>query len=124
MQRKDGDWEGKDLIVKGLNGKGQGAASKRLQLDNDYEKLKKEGKLDSVSIFGGASLPWTNAQASKIGKESDPRKNQPVGVAGKKLSDQEMRILKANLAKVTDSTKNKKVLAAPEEKKKGLFGLW
>ena len=28
---------------------------------------------DSVSIFGGANLPWTNADAQKISKENDPR---------------------------------------------------
>jgi hypothetical protein len=45
MQRKNGDWEGSDLADKGLAGKGQGAASKRLKLDNIYDKAKKEGKL-------------------------------------------------------------------------------
>ena len=45
MQRKNGDWEGADLESKGLQGKGQGAASKRLRVDDMYEKAKKEGKL-------------------------------------------------------------------------------
>lgn len=45
MQRKDGDWEGQDLQNIGLQGKGQGAASRRLALDDMYEKAKKEGKL-------------------------------------------------------------------------------
>lgn len=120
MQRKDGDWEGKDLAKKGLEGKGQGTAYKRLELDGFYEKAKKDGKLDSVSIFGGASLPWTNEAASKVGKENDPSKMKGQrGVAGKKLSDKEMRILKANLAKVQDSSKEPKV-----EKPKKKFGIF
>lgn len=45
MQRKNGDWEGSDLSSRGLQGKGQGGASKRLELDDIYEKAKKEGKL-------------------------------------------------------------------------------
>jgi hypothetical protein len=45
MQRRGGDWEGKDLEVKGLKGFGQGEPSKRLVLDDVYEKAKKEGKL-------------------------------------------------------------------------------
>ncbi len=45
MQRKNGDWEGSDLSSRGLQGKGQGGASKRLELDDVYEKAKKEGKL-------------------------------------------------------------------------------
>jgi hypothetical protein len=47
-------------------GRGQGTGSKRLELDDIYEKAKKEGKLDSVSIFGGASLPWTSKQANAL----------------------------------------------------------
>ena len=47
-------------------GRGQGTGSKRLELDDVYEKAKKEGKLDSVSIFGGASLPWTSKQANAL----------------------------------------------------------
>jgi hypothetical protein len=128
MQRKDGDWEGKDLTSKGLTGKGQGSASKRLALDDDYEKKKKEGKLNDAGFFGGVQLPWTNSQAAKIGTVNDPRKGQVVGVAGKKLTDKEMRMLKANLAKVTDSSKDPRKLAkaaadaAPKEKK--FFGLF
>lgn len=45
MQRKNGDWEAKDLMDKGLQGRGQGAASRRLAVDDIYEKAKKEGKL-------------------------------------------------------------------------------
>lgn len=45
MQRKGGDWEGSDLKSKGLQGKGQGTASNRLDLDDLYEVAKKEGKL-------------------------------------------------------------------------------
>jgi hypothetical protein len=45
MQRKNGDWEGKDLKQLGLVGKGQGTASKRVNLDNLYDDAAKEGKL-------------------------------------------------------------------------------
>eukprot|EP00601_Ochromonadales_sp_CCMP2298_P007001 CAMPEP_0173202746 /NCGR_PEP_ID=MMETSP1141-20130122/19139_1 /TAXON_ID=483371 /ORGANISM="non described non described, Strain CCMP2298" /LENGTH=191 /DNA_ID=CAMNT_0014128135 /DNA_START=65 /DNA_END=640 /DNA_ORIENTATION=- len=122
MQRKNGDWEGNDLVTKGLAGKGQGSASKRLQLDNVYEKAKAEGKLDSPSIFGGMSLPWTNAQADKLNnsKEKDSKK-QPAALASKKLSEAELKRLKANLFKPI-KTEPKLVSEAP--KKKGFFGLF
>jgi hypothetical protein len=45
MQRKNGDWEGSDLQSKGLQGKGQGSASQRLNIDDIYEKAMKAGKL-------------------------------------------------------------------------------
>ncbi len=45
MQRKDGDWEGKDLSSKGLAGKGQGVSAERLSIDDLYEIRKREGKL-------------------------------------------------------------------------------
>lgn len=45
MQRRGGDWEGKDLEQLGLQGKGQGSAYQRLAIDTVYEKAKKEGKL-------------------------------------------------------------------------------
>ena len=93
MQRRGGSWEGKDLDKLGLKGRGQGKAQKRLELDDFYEKAKKEGmyaskkkkkilhvfsvnqviftlvfagRLDSASIFGGANLPWTAKEANKL----------------------------------------------------------
>lgn len=45
MQRKNGDWEGKDLKGLGLQGKGQGTASKRVNLDNLYDDAASQGKL-------------------------------------------------------------------------------
>lgn len=45
MQRKNGDWEGKDLNKLGLSGAGQGAAAKRLEVDNIYDGYKAAGKL-------------------------------------------------------------------------------
>lgn len=56
MQRKDGDWEGKDLIRRGMMGIGQGVASKKQKLDEEYEEKKAAGKLNSISIFGGGEL--------------------------------------------------------------------
>lgn len=123
MQRKNGDWEGSDLSAKGLVGKGQGVASKRLKFDDMYEKAKKAGKMDSVSIFGGASLPWTNAAATKMEKENDPSKALRAK-ATKKLSEQEMKRLKANLVKVSVSEKADKKAKEEAAPKKGLFGLF
>jgi hypothetical protein len=34
--------------------------------------MKKEGKLDSSSIFGGANLPWTSKQAAALNNKSKP----------------------------------------------------
>lgn len=128
MQRKGGDWEGKDLSQLGLEGKGQGTASKRVDLDNIYEKAKAEGKLDSVSIFGGAKLPWTIQNT----KSEDPTKVKP-GAAAKstvQLSESEKAKLKANLAKVSFSNSAKPTAPSSddavktEEPKKKLFGLF
>jgi hypothetical protein len=126
MQRKDGDWEGKDLIKRGLNGQGQGKAEKKLKLDEVYEDAKKAGKLNSISIFGGASLPWTNQQTEDMGKENAKALQQARGVAGKKLSPQEMARLKANLVKPIITPPKSKSSVAVEEapKKKSFFGLF
>lgn len=71
-------------------------------------------------------LPWTSAQADKIGNSgpSKPMKGEKA-VAGKKLSEEEMKRLKATLFKPVDSKVSKKedVKSAPE-KKKGFFGLF
>jgi hypothetical protein len=45
MQRKDGDWEGKDLAKLGLKGKGQGEARQRLKIDDVYDDAAAAGKL-------------------------------------------------------------------------------
>ena len=45
MQRKNGDWEGNDLKQLGLQGKGQGSASKRVKLDDLYDDAASQGKL-------------------------------------------------------------------------------
>ena len=77
---------------------------------------------DSVSIFGGAKLPWTNSDAAKISSQVRPNE---VAVSAKKLSPEEMERLKRNLVKPIVS---KKADTAPAEaapaKKKGLFGLF
>lgn len=63
MQRKNGDWEGSDLKMKGLTGRKQGQAFQRLPTDNMYDDMKAKGLLNSVSIFSsilgaGDKLPW------------------------------------------------------------------
>jgi len=134
MQRRGGDWEGKDLEGKGLQGTGQGKAYNKLKLDDVYEKAKAEGKMDSISIFGGMPLPWTNEAVSKISNNgpTTPKKGEKA-TAGKKLSEEEMKRLKATLFKpVTKNgngpNNNSKVAAAAPtaeaEKKKGFFGLF
>lgn len=45
MQRRGGDWEGKDLENIGLKGKGQGKPYDRVDVDEIYEKAKAAGKL-------------------------------------------------------------------------------
>lgn len=130
MQRKGGDWEGKDLEKKGIFGTGQGAPSKRLAVDDIYEKAKKAGKLDSASIFGGMPLPWTGDAAKKLDnslkKEDDP-KFVKRGVAGRQLSPEEKERLKKNLFKPIVTKKEQDAIDAKQasddkKKKKGLFG--
>jgi len=57
MMRRGGSWDGADIKGKGV---GQGKAFQRTKTDEEYEKKRKQGMLDSVSIFGGQSLPWSN----------------------------------------------------------------
>ena len=119
MQRRGGDWEGADLTDRGLKGFGQGQAYQRLDLDDMYETAMKAGKLNSVSIFGGASLPWTNNDAAKMDNSKDKPLKFERGVAGKQLSPKELAALKANLVKP--------IITEPKTeapKKKGLFGLF
>ena len=110
----------------GKKGVGQGVASQKLKIDEVYEIAKKEGRLDSASIFGGANLPWTNKQ---LDEQFNPKvKPGAPALASKKLSPEEVERLKANLAKV--SRKNEKdkakeatpAAASPAPKK--LFGLF
>ena len=70
MQRRGGSFDGSDIKGKG---RGQGRAGKRNSSDDKYDKLKEQGKLDSVSIFGGVSLPWTNQATNSLGK---PQKSE------------------------------------------------
>ena len=119
MQRRGGDWEGKDLNERGLKGFGQGEAYERSDIDEMYERAQKAGMLNSVSIFGGASLPWTNEDADKMNNSKEKPLKFERGVAGKKLSPEELADLKAKLVKpiVSESKEDK-------PKKKGFFGLF
>mmetsp|Transcript_31644 Transcript_31644/g.32236 ORF Transcript_31644/g.32236 Transcript_31644/m.32236 type:complete len:227 (+) Transcript_31644:70-750(+) len=123
MQRKDGDWEGKDLEKLELKARGQGVSSKRNQLDDVYEKAKADGKLDSMSIFGGKPLPWT---IKKEKPDEGPNVKGSVAKSSVKLSKEEMERLKANLAKVSKSktSTNAGGSSDPAPKKKGLFGMF
>lgn len=124
MQRKNGDWEGKDLAAKNLKGAGQGQAYERLKVDDIYEDDVKAGKKNSISIFGGIPLPWTSEATNKIGKftpEELQQRNQR-GTAGKKLSPQEMERLKKSLVKPVVTKKTDTVVAAePPKKRFGFF---
>eukprot|EP00596_Hydrurales_sp_CCMP1899_P007241 CAMPEP_0119038006 /NCGR_PEP_ID=MMETSP1177-20130426/6655_1 /TAXON_ID=2985 /ORGANISM="Ochromonas sp, Strain CCMP1899" /LENGTH=191 /DNA_ID=CAMNT_0007000003 /DNA_START=132 /DNA_END=707 /DNA_ORIENTATION=- len=124
MQRKDGDWEGKDLGKRGLSGFGQGMAEKKLKLDEVYEDAAAAGKLNSVSIFGGLSLPWTNQQTEDMNKTVSKDMKQARGVAKKALSPKELAKLKSSLAKPVFSPKKGDPVAAAPAPKKKLFGLF
>ena len=125
MQRKDGDWEGNDLKKMGLKGYGQGAAEKKLKLDEIYEVAKAAGKLNSASIFGGIALPWTNKAVDDMSKNVGKEMKQNRGVAGKKLTDKELAALKKNLVKpiVTPKKGAVAVIDEPAPRKK-MFGLF
>ena len=109
-----------------MNGFGQGQAYQRLDLDDMYEKAQKAGMLNSVSIFGGGSLPWTN-QATNEQNNSKQKVATPAGkkekaqpaLAAKKLSPQEMAALKSKLFKPIVTPKE-----VEKPKKKGLFGMF
>ena len=127
MQRKNGDWEGNDLKERKLFGKGQGLAGVRMKIDNIYDKAKAEGKLNSVSILGGASLPWTQKDVNSMSTGSfNPEGKQGArGVAGKKLSPEEMAALKSKLVKpIVSSKKSSEAAPAPAGAGKKLFGLF
>jgi len=131
MQRKSGDWEGKDLSKLGLEGRDQGEPAKRVMIDNLYDDYEDQGKLKSFSFFGGAPLPWTSEAAAKLSnkaKESSVVKTGEQGVAGKKLSPEKMEKLKSTLAKPVISSKSVSapVVEAPKpaEGKKKLFGMF
>ena len=124
MQRKNGDWEGKDLAAKGIKGAGQGQAYQKLKVDEIYEDDVKAGKKNSISIFGGAPLPWTISDTNKIGKLSPEELQKRVqrGTAGKKLSPQEMERLKKSLVKPVITKKESAVTEeAPPKKRFGFF---
>jgi hypothetical protein len=48
-----------------------------------YEEAAAAGKLNSVSIFGGLSLPWTNQQTEDMNKKVSKDMKQARGVAKK-----------------------------------------
>lgn len=128
MQRRGGDWEGTDLKQKGLQGSDQGTPYERSATDDRYDVYKKKGLLDSVSIFGkGAPLPWTSEAANAISKNTfNPDGKQGVrGVAGRKLSPEELEKLKKQLVKPIVSKKAEPtpqtVPAEPPKKRFGLF---
>lgn len=129
MQRKDGDWEGNDLKKKGLMGKGQGAASKRLDIDNIYDDFEKAGKLNSASFFGsGAGLPWAGfkPENTKGAFNPDAKLYANRGVAAGQRTPEELARLKAQLVKpiVTKKAEPAQAAAPTSEKKKGFFGLF
>ena len=109
---------------RGLMGFGQGQAYQRLDLDDMYEKAQKAGMLNSVSIFGGGSLPWTNEATNKQNnskqKEAPAKKEKAApALAAKKVSPQELERMKANLYKPVVTVKE-----TEKPKKKGLFGMF
>jgi hypothetical protein len=132
MQRKDGDWEGNDLQKKGLKARGQGIAGIRNSLDNFNDKETKAGKRNSISIFGGAPLPWTTKATNEISKKEfnpDAVRKGAKATAGGKRSDAEIAAMKSKLAKVSTKQSLKKAAVSsatteeepPKKKRFGLF---
>ena len=80
---------------------------------------------NSISIFGGLPLPWTNEATAAI-KKFDPEGKQGArGVAGKKLSPEELEKLKSRLVKPIVTKKDAPATpAAAPPAKKGFFGLF
>eukprot|EP01031_Cornospumella_fuschlensis_P040290 gene40290-49090_t len=80
MQRVGGTADGTDLKAKGLSGKGQAKEAPKLQVDEKYEKLEKEGKLRSAPF----TIPWTASEAAKLSakaaeEKKKERSGQPAG---------------------------------------------
>ena len=65
MQRSGGRADGDDLKKKGLFGRGQAKAEKRLDVDDKYDELEKKGALKSTTF----EMPWSNAATKKLAKE-------------------------------------------------------
>lgn len=105
MQRRGGAADGSDLKKQGLKGRGQGAPSKRLSVDDKYEDLEKQGKLRSSPF----SLPWTNDAAQNYKPPLQVAQKSPQGAK-------------------TDSSSSKKASPPPNPTtsvpKKGFFGLF
>jgi len=111
MQRFGGSADGADLKAKGIVGKGQAAASKRLSVDDKYDQLEKEGKLKSTTFV----MPWTQTDVSKIDADK---------IAARKKEIEEAKKKNAAGIKPKPGQKVAAVAATPEAPKKKLFGLF
>jgi len=82
---------------------------------------------NSASIFGGKNLPWTSEAANAIndsGPNSDLIQKQKAAVAAKKVSDDEMKRLKANLFKPIVTEKVPVDAGEQQKPAKKFFGLF
>ena len=81
---------------------------------------------NSASIFGGMPLPWTQKAVTEMKTFNPEGKQGARGVAGKKLSPEELEKLKATLVKpvVTKKTEVAADASASQPPKKGFFGLF
>ena len=70
MQRSGGQADGSDLKKKGLFGRGQGSGSARLDVDDKYDNLEKEGKLRSFAF----EVPWSNKQLEEQNRKEREKK--------------------------------------------------
>lgn len=91
-----------------------------MKLDEIYEDAKAAGKLNSVSIFGGASLPWTNEATENMNKDLNKQLKEKRGEAGKKLSPSELATLKKNLFKPIKTPPKAEEVTKPKK----FFGLF
>lgn len=116
MQRTGGNADGSDLKKKGLFGRGQGAGSARLDVDDKYDSLEKEGKLRSFAF----EVPWSNKQLDEQNKKK---------IAETRATTLAAKAKEAKQTKKPAFTFGKKKAPEPEpepvpEPKKKMFGLF
>ena len=116
MQRTGGQADGSDLKKKGLFGRGQGTGSTRLDVDDKYDNLEKEGKLRSFAF----EVPWSNKQLEEQNKKKIEETRKATIAAKAK---------ETKTAKKTPFSFGRKKAPEPEpepvpEPKKKLFGLF
>jgi hypothetical protein len=119
MQRKGGRADGEDLKKRGLFGRGQAAAAKRLDVDDKYDQLEATGALRSTTF----EMPWTNSAAKKLAAEKAAAAAGPVVKKGavKKAGKPSPYGAKAKAARAAAAAAAEPEPPAPKKKMFGLF---